>query len=447
MLAMKHSFAAIDGFFFARRGAWPFGLMRIAWAGIALTFFMRQWPDLLLYYGDDGFLPREFLSMVTRTDWVFSILRYGGSAGYVWTWYILLLISLACSMLGIAPRTSTIASFIFMASFHERNSMTLGGGDTVLRNIGFILAITPGIQAISVSRLRRQWRSWNESRTLLPKLTMSAWPYRLLLWQIIVIYGTSLWWKLLGSMWRDGTAVGAALHHMVFLKRPYAVMNELMPFAVSINYATLLWEAAWLLLLIPTSIRQRIPLLGTLPLKRFLLTGGILFHGGIAFFMDVGCFSYAMLASYLGLLDETDRAWLTDLIKRSTIHPIVVLYDGSCRLCRRSSFGLAILDACSHLRLVNFRDKAAKNLVAPELDESQLDLAMHILLPARPGEALAKSGSSIRTGFDAFRCICRQLPLLWPLTPILSLPGMSRIGKRIYARIAKNRQKCAHNLC
>lgn len=434
---MIHFLSVIDQFFFARRSAWPFGLMRIAWAGLALTFFLRQWPDVVLYYGDDGFLPREFLHIASRQSWVFSILRYGGSDGYVWTWYALLLLSLMCSMLGVAPRTSTIVSYVLMASFHERNSMTLGGGDTVLRNIGFILAIAPGMQALSVSRVRQQWHAWNIARTLLPRITMPTWPYRLLLWQIIVIYGSSLWWKLLGSMWRDGTAVGAALHHMVFLKWPYAVMNELMPFAESINDATLFWEATWLLLLLPTPLWQRIPALGAFPLKRFILVGGIFFHGGIAFFMDVGCFSYAMIASYLGLLDDADRAWLTGVIKRHTVHPIIVLYDGSCRLCRRSAFGLAILDTCSHLQLVNFRDSAAKKQVAPTLRESELDLAMHILLP----------DTSVRTGFDAFHFISRHLPLLWPLAPFFSVPGAASIGRRIYARIAQNRQKCAHDHC
>lgn len=434
---MTRMLDALDGFFFARRSAWPFGLMRIAWATVALAFFLRQWFDVDAYYGDGGFLPRDLVYLVTREDWIFSVLSYGGDPAYVWGWYIAMLAALACSALGIAPRTSTVASYLLMASFHERDAMTLGGGDTVLRNVGFILAIAPGIEALSLSRLRKQRASWKTARMLLPPATMPAWPYRLLLWQMIVLYGTSLWWKLLGDMWLDGTAVGAALHHSVFLRWPYAFVNYLMPFAAYLNHATVLWETMWLLLLVPAPLWRRIPGVGGLPIKRLTLAGGVLFHAGIGFWMDVGVFPYALAGAYLGLLDDGDRAWLKGLVERKLASPLTVLYDGSCRLCRRSAFGLGMLDAFSHLRLVDFRDPAAKKAVAPHLHESQLDLAMHVLLP----------DGSVRTGYDGFRAIAWHLPALWPAAPFLGLPGIRDAGRVIYARIARNRTKCTHDRC
>jgi predicted DCC family thiol-disulfide oxidoreductase YuxK len=427
----------IDGFFFARRAAWPFGLMRAAWAGIALIYLLRQWFDIDLYYTDAGFLPRDLVYLITRQDWVFSILFASGESWYAWMWYLITLCTLTCSMLGIAPRMSTITGYVVLASLHERNAMILGGGDTVLRTVGFILMLAPGIDTLSLSRLRKQYIAWKGTRMLLPQVTMPAWPYRLLLWQVIVIYLTSLWWKLLGDMWWDGSAVGAALHHMVFINWSYGVMNVFMPFAVFANHATLLFEAMWALLLIPSPLWQRIPLIGRLPIKRLLLAAGLLFHGSIALLMDVGCFPFAMLVTYLGLLDENDRAWLKRFVDRRSMHPIDVLYDGSCRLCRRSAFSLKMLDTFSHLRLTDFRDTTAKKKIAPHLSTSQLDLAMHILLP----------DGSMRTGFDAFRCMSWHLPVLWLKAPFLYLPGISQIGRDVYARIARNRQKCVHDRC
>lgn len=435
--AVKKFLASIDAFFFARRGAWPFGLMRVAWASVALTYLLFQWKDVAAYYSDDGFLPRGLMGLVSREEWIASILTLDGGAGFAFALYLLLLLSLACSALGIAPRISTVASYVLLASFHERDAMTLGGGDTVLRNVGFILMLAPGIESLSFKRLRLQYAAWRSSRAILPPATMPAWPYRLLLWQMIVLYGTSLWWKLLGDMWADGTAVSAALHHKVFLNWPYGVVNLLMPFAPFITWATLAWEAAWLLLLVPR----------TTVAKRVVLAGGVLFHGSIAFFMNVGSFPYALFAGYLGLLDDRDRAWLRRIVDRRQSHPIAVLYDGSCRLCRRSAFVLALLDAFSHLRLVDFRDAAAKKKTAPHLDESQLDLAMHILLPDLPGEASAKSGGSVRTGFEAFRFLTWRLPALWPLMPLLYVPGVSHLGRVLYAWIAQNRRKCTHDRC
>lgn len=434
---MKRFADAIDGFFFAKRSAWPFGLMRIAWAGVTLAYFVMQWKDIGAYYTDAGFLPRDLTWLVTRQEWKLTVLSYGGDLSYVAAWYYVMLAALACAMLGIFPRTSTILSYVLVMSFHERDPMTLGGGDTVLRHVGFILMLSPGIQALSLSRLRRQYASWRKNRRLLPDVTMPSWPYRLLLWQMMLIYLSSLWWKLLGDMWVDGTAVGAALHHMLFINWPYWFMNLLMPFAPAVTYATQLWEATWLLLLIPAPLWKRIPLARSLPIKRLVMAGGLLFHGSIMVLMDVGSFPYAMFAGYLGLLDDADRAWLTGVVNRRQVHPIAVLYDGQCRLCRRSAFVLAMFDAFKHLTLVDFRDASAKQSIAPHLDESQLNLAMHILLPDQ----------TVRTGFKAFRFMCWHLPLLWPAAPFLYVPGISHAGERIYAWVAKNRLKCTHDRC
>lgn len=415
----------MNAFFFARRSARPFGLLRIGWAAVTLAFLLMQWRDIAAYYGDDGFLPRALTHLVTRSDLRFSLLNASGDAVFAHAVYALLLLSLISTIVGWMPRVSMIASFVLLASFHERNPLTLGGGDTLLRNIGFILMLAPGIGALSLSRLRKQYAQWRKNRSLLPPATMPAWPYRLLLWQMIVLYGMSLWWKLLGTMWLDGTAVGAALHHPLFLRWPQSVVNLLLPAAPAITYATLAFEACWLLLLIPSSFLRPLPV--RIPFKRLLLVAGVIFHGSIALVMDVGSFSFAVLAAYLGLLDDTERS----------SHAIIVLYDGQCRLCRRSAFVLAILDTFNHLSLVDFRDTAARKHVAPHLTESQLDLAMHILLPDQ----------SVRTGFDAFRFMTRHLPALWPATPFLYLPGVSHLGRLVYARIARNRQKCSHDRC
>lgn len=426
---------AMNGFFFARRAAWPFGLMRIAWAGTTLAFLLMQWIDVDAYYSDGGFLPRELIPMITRDQWIFTVLQWNGDPWFARAIYSITLLSCTCCMLGIAPRVSTIASVLLLSSLHERNPMTLGGGDTVLRIIGFLLMIAPGIHALSLSRLRAQYRHWNSTRSLLPPVTMPAWPMRLLLWQLIVLYGTSLWWKLLGTMWLDGTAVGAALHHPIFIRWSYDILNLLMPFAALITWATLIWEASWLLLLIPSRLLP--PSLRSGALKRFVLAGGIVFHGSIAFFMDVGSFPFALLAGYLGLLDEHDRSWLKRIVDRYMHHPLIVLYDGSCRLCRRSAFVLALLDMFHHVRLVDFRNEQDRRRNAPHISLSQLDLSMRVLLP----------DTSVRTGFDGFRALSWHLPLLWIKAPFLYLPGITQLGRFIYAHIAQNRQKCTHDSC
>ena len=106
--------------------------------------------------------------------------------------------------------------------------------------------------------------------------TMPIWPYRLLLWQIVVIYLSSAWYKVLGDMWFDGSAVSIALQHPHFARwdLPISLIEFVSPF---LTYGTLVWESLWLLLLIPFWKHHE----GT---KRFFLVTGVCFHLGILIF-------------------------------------------------------------------------------------------------------------------------------------------------------------------
>ena len=55
---------------------------------------------------------------------------------------------------------------------------------------------------------------------------------------------------------------------------------------------------------------------------------------------------------------------------------------------------------------------------------------MHVLTPDR---------TTAYSGFRAVRWIAGRVPLLWPLYPLLFIPGMARLGQRLYLWIAKNR--------
>ena len=124
---------------------------------------------------------------------------------------------------------------------------------------------------------------------------------------------------------------------------------------------------------------------------------------------------------------------------------IVLLYDGHCGLCRRSVRVLRKLDWMHRLSLIDFWDTDKRHSVAPDLSIEQLDRAMHVrFIPKGTGKNL-----QIHTykGFDAFRAISWHLPPLWPLAPLLSLPGIPFLGRLIYARIAERRKRCDHESC
>ncbi|MBI3331663.1 DUF393 domain-containing protein [Candidatus Peregrinibacteria bacterium] len=437
----------IEGFFFRPISASGFGLMRIAWAATVLIYSLGQLMDVARYYGSDGILPPSIEHIVSREPYRYTLFDYVVDPQAVVIVYVIMLIACVYAIIGVYPRLMTIVAALLLFSFHERNPLSLGGGDTVLRNAGFLLMLAPCGRAFSKRRWRLQWERWRTKLPLLPPATMPAWPMWLMLWQLMVIYITTAWDKSLGDMWLNGTAVGSALLHTHFARWPLSWMMVIAVGSPIYTYGTLIWEFAWALLLLPKRILEALKLShGTV--KRGLLIGGILFHGGIFILMDVGSFSPAMLTAYLGVLTEEDfkalRSWFNNIWLRTknqkpkTNKPkIAILYDGHCGLCQRSVFTLEMLDHLHRLRPVDFHDSEQKRKIASDIALKDLNRAMHIKLP---------DGRTYQ-GFYAARVLAWHLPVFWLLAPFLYLPGVSFIGNNVYKRIARNRRKCTHERC
>lgn len=450
----------LQAFLFSPISAQGFGLMRISWAGIVLLIFLAQWMDITHFYSEQGVLPFDYEKLVIRNVYRFTLLDFITDPAAVFALYLSFLLCLILTMLGPWPRLTMILSVVLMYSFNERNPLILGGGDTVLRLVGFLLCVAPTLRAFSLARLREQWQHWRTARTYLPSLTMPLWVYRLLLWQIIVLYTSSVWFKMLGTMWENGTAVTVALQLEPFIRWPHGVMAFVIFLAPFITLLTVAFEAVWVLLLFPRSFTRWLIGWEFQPhLKRWLLLAGVLFHGGIFLVMDVGSFSLAMLVAYTGLLLGEDfeaiRKWLNahwftncfHLYKLKTnpstplrarnVKLIQVFYDGDCGLCLRSIFWLGILNNLHRLSFLNFRDEVLRLREAPEIALADLDRAMHVRFP----------DDTVLKGFDASRRLTWHLPALWVAAPFLYLPGVAPIGRRIYAKIAARRDRCRHEGC
>lgn len=420
-----------DRLLFAPMSPAGFGLLRAAWGAVTFLSVLLLLPERQTFFSEQGLLPMDLASGVLRDAWRFSLLDGAGTAG-VDVFFAVLLAASACTALGIAPRLSTALSVVLLWSLHERNVYVFAGGDTVLRLLGFILLVAPSLEAFSLKRLRRRMRTFGTAAAgALPRVPSYA--YRLLLWQLIVLYGCSLFEKLSGDMWLWGTATESVLHHPVFTRAPLWATNLLTPISAWVTWATLAFHALWLLLLVPKELTDALPrFVPRLRLKRVIVLLGILFHGGILLVLDAGDFSLAMFAAYLGLLDDSDLATLRTLWNWKWKGAVTVLYDGSCRFCTRSA---GFLDACDwggRLAQRDFRTAAGTH----GIDLHALDRALHIVLP--DGRILA--------GFPAFRELCEHLPPLLPLVPFLWLPGMETAGSAVYSAIAK-RRSCIAGHC
>jgi predicted DCC family thiol-disulfide oxidoreductase YuxK len=110
----------------------------------------------------------------------------------------------------------------------------------------------------------------------------------------------------------------------------------------------------------------------------------------------------------------------------------VVIYDGECQLCIRSVALLRRLDVFGRLAYQNARETFQLPKTLPPIAADKLLEQMHVVTP----------GTDQRRaygGFYAFRWLAWQLPVFWPLVPLLYLPGAAWVGERVYAWVARNR--------
>ncbi len=117
----------------------------------------------------------------------------------------------------------------------------------------------------------------------------------------------------------------------------------------------------------------------------------------------------------------------------------IFYYDRECGFCTLSVRLLALADLFRQVRWVAFQD-----LAAPPIGLSWEDLAAAAYLEVRSGPKAAgddaRKGKLYR-GFYAVRMLALVLPPLWPLTPLLWLPGAAHVGTRFYGWVAANRYR------
>ncbi len=421
-----------EHFWFRPISAAGFGMMRMGYGAITLMYALMEWPLLGRFYGPEGILPREQIHVLVRDSWRFSLID-GGNMARVECLYLAFVISLLLVTIGIATRRALLASVILLFSFHEYGGMWLDGSDTLTRVIGFLLVLSPCDRTFTLTNALRRFRLSEETGIDQDpaERMMPIWPYRLLLWQMTLLYAVTAIDKSYGKSWQTGSAVAIVLHHHYFSRFSLSVADQLSILSPFLTYLSLLLEASWILIL-PLGFLSLLTLMkrGAFDgYKRFVLIGGVLLHGGIFFFLDVFSFSFVIFTSYLGLLIDNDFRAIRSFINHGMRRPLIVLYDGRCGYCKKAMMLIRMTDWLHRVTLENLHDPEARASYAPKISIETLNESMHAV----------DENNDITKGFYAVRAICRELPVLWPVVFLLSVPGVPFIGERIYGSIAAHR--------
>ena len=280
-----------ERFWFAEVPSESLALVRIA-VGFAGLVNLIGFTPVDMYWLPDGIIPLPG-SDGLRAQLLATGL--GETAG--WALFLVLSAAFTCMTVGFLSNAAVMVCFAGSLLQMYWNPLPLTSGHGVLLALLFCLMWADCGARTSIDRWREtRWRPAGDSIQR-PSTDQRAfqpiWPLRLLRAQVALIYATSGLFKLLGPMWRDGSAVYYSTAQNVFGRflHVYALPVDLHWVFTALTYATLLWELSFPILLLNKVTR------------RVALVTGVAMHLGIWMLMEVGPFTWMMLASYVAFLN------------------------------------------------------------------------------------------------------------------------------------------------
>jgi predicted DCC family thiol-disulfide oxidoreductase YuxK len=154
--------------------------------------------------------------------------------------------------------------------------------------------------------------------------------------------------------------------------------------------------------------------------------GAALFFAGLYEFQGIQWEAWWIVLVAL-LPWEPLAAAIRRLLPRATL-----LIDGGCRQCRRTARILNGLDWFDRLAFVDATDDAERGRHAPSVDREQALNRM----------AVVDGNGGVHSGFDAYRRLSLSVLILAPLGLVAFLPGLDRLGERVYDSVAAHRHRC-----
>lgn len=278
---------AWNRFWFTPESTSTLAVVRIAFGVVLLLWALTLSPDLSAFYTRDGLLPEG-----PSARWTWGPLAVSSSPSMVLAVFVVMVVAAIGLILGYRTRLASILAFVALLSFERRNPSVLNSGDWLLRIEAFFLMLTPAGSALSLDR-RRQWpgRFWEFPRR-------APFGLRLIQLQLCAVYFFSVWWKVRGDYWNNGTAISYALRIDDFARvqvPTFISTSEL--FSNVLTYGTLAVELSIALLVWNRRLRP------------WVLGVGLLLHLGIDATMQIGFFSFQLFVAYLAFVpgDSMDR--------------------------------------------------------------------------------------------------------------------------------------------
>lgn len=255
-------------------------LFRILFGTILLGNSFLLLPLVADFYSADGIWNHAVWSRYSR-NLRFCLLHLLPASTASFRFILLVhVIAVVGFLIGWQFRICSVLVFLTLVSIHHRNAYILSSGDTLLRMFCFMAIFSDASAGLSVDAL-------NKSTDFKEFPEIDPWPVRIMQLQICIVYLRTVYWKLRGKMWWNGTAAWYPLWVDAYVRfRPPRCMLSL-PLVKVATWGTLLEELSLGVLIWVRELRYPI------------LISGILLHLMLDVIMNLQFFSWIMICGLL----------------------------------------------------------------------------------------------------------------------------------------------------
>lgn len=269
-------------FFFEPISTLPIAFYRIVFGLTVLADGLLMARNLPEFFGTRGMLSLESAALVTPGFRVNLVRLLPAGEAWLGVFFATYLLAAVCLTLGLRTRTAAAVVWLGMVSLHHRNRLILNSGDTFLRIAAFWLMFSPAGLALSLDSRRHGGTA--------PKA--EPWAQRMIQIQISILYATTVWLKLSGPDWIDGTALYWVTRLPEFVRFPVPYVFDHMWTIRALTWGTLAVELALACLV---WVRR---------LRPWVLLAGVVLHLAIEWSMVLALMQWVMIGAYAVFLEE-----------------------------------------------------------------------------------------------------------------------------------------------
>lgn len=363
-------------------------------------------------------LPANLQSAPIGSAWMYDLLPISAATLPA----LVFAFQLACwgSMLGLFCRTSTVAATL-LGIYVLGVPQCYGKVDHIHHLLWFsaILAASRPADVLALDAIHYSWRRADRGQVEPPGPARAyALPLRFVWLLIGIVYFFPGLWKLLDS----GMAWWASDNVKLLLYRKWSELDGWLP-PLRLDAYPLLYRAGGLAVILFEL--GFVFLIFFRRLRPVAVACGVGFHLANEFLLRISFRSllvcYSAFVPWAALGRRVGRWCLP-----STLY---VIYDGNCRLCRRTLATFGAFDVLHRYRPVQLGDRETLDKHGLSwLEPSGLSHELHAVI-----------GGRAWSGYDAVRKLASRVPLFWIALPVLYVWPVTYMGRRLYRHVADAR--------